>query len=104
MEFCNKFQQLYGKSKCNINLHLHTHLKSCILDFGPVYSFWLFSFERMNGILGAFHTNCHDVSLQLMRRFTQVNEYGCYYWPLEYRDEFSLLMKNFIANEELQLL
>lgn len=31
---------------------------------------------RMNGILVAFHTNCRDVSLQLMRRFVQVAEYG----------------------------
>ena len=28
------------------NLHLHTHLNACIDDFGPVYSFWLFSYER----------------------------------------------------------
>ena len=39
MEFCNKFESLYGAKYCNINIHLHTHLSSCILDFGPVYSF-----------------------------------------------------------------
>ena len=30
-------------------MHLHGHIKDCILDFGPVYSFWLFSFKRLNG-------------------------------------------------------
>ena len=62
LDFCQNFEQLYGGKFCNVNLHLHTHLASCIADFGPVYTFWLFSFEQMNGILGAFHTNCRDVS------------------------------------------
>ena len=64
LEFCESFEKLYGKENYNINLHLHGHLKECILDCGPVYSFWLFSFERLNRVLGA---NCHDISLQLMR-------------------------------------
>ena len=92
LDFCKKFQQLYGAKYCNINMHLHTHLASCILDFGPVYTFWLFSFERLNGILGAFHTNCHDVSIQLMRRFVQVNEYGINKWPTDYVTEFAPLI------------
>lgn len=49
----------------------------------------------MNGILGAFHTNCRDVTLQLMRRFMQINEYGLNYWPEEYRDEFAPLIADF---------
>ena len=69
MEFCEVFVQLYGKENCTINMHLHGHIKQCVLDFGPVYSFWLFSFERMNGILGAYHSNCRDIPLQVMRRF-----------------------------------
>lgn len=83
LEFCCRFEQLYGKRYCNINLHLHTHIVSCIWDHGPVYAFWLFPFERMNGILGSFHTNSRDVSLQLMRRFLQVNEYSIHQWPNE---------------------
>ena len=63
LEFCNMFEQIYGKEHCTINSHLHGHLKECIMDFGPVYSFWLFSFERLNGVLGSYHTNCHDISL-----------------------------------------
>ena len=48
----------------------------------------------MNGILGAFHTNCHDVSLQLMRRFVQVAEYGNSKWPKDYVTEFAPLIAN----------
>jgi len=94
MEFCETFQTLYGKENCSINLHLHGHLASCILDYGPVYSFWLFPFERLNGILGSFHTNCHDISLQLMRRFLDTNDFGIDTWPADYRDDLAPLSKN----------
>ena len=88
IEFCLKFEQLYGKEDCTINIHLHGHLKECMEDFGPVYAFWLFSFERLNGVLGSYHTNCHDVSLQLMRRFVTNLDCNDYNWPEEYRSEF----------------
>lgn len=93
LEFCRKFEVLYGRSKCNINLHLHTHLSMCIRDHGPVYAFWLFSFERLNGILGSFHTNSRDVSLQLMRRFLY-HEYAIQHWPVEYQADFGPLLSN----------
>ena len=51
-------------------LQIYTHLIQCIIDYGPVHSFWLFSFERMNGILGSFHTNQRSIEMQLMRRLT----------------------------------
>ena len=81
MQFCDMFEKLYGKEKYTINIHLHGHIKECILDFGPIYSFWLFSFERLNGILGSYHTNCHDVSLQLMRRYTSGQSVATHNWP-----------------------
>lgn len=52
------------------NMHLHMHLLDCVLDYGPVYAFWLFSFERYNGILGDYGTNQRATELQLMRKFT----------------------------------
>lgn len=94
MDFCQVFERLYGKQHYTINLHLHGHLKECVLDFGPVYSFWLFSFERLNGILGSYHTNCHDISLQLMRRFTSNTLYGVHNWPAEYKDQLSSLVSH----------
>ena len=54
MSFC---KQLCGKENCTPNMHLHGHLLECVQDYGPVYSFWCFSFERYNGILGDYHTN-----------------------------------------------
>ena len=91
--FCELFEHLYGKENYTINLHLHGHIKECMLDYGPVYSFWLFAFERLNGVLGSYHTNSRDISLQLMRRFISTTEYGSHNWPTEFKDQFSSLLK-----------
>lgn len=55
--FCRQFQAIFGPQYCTPNLHLHLHLKECLQDYGPVYGFWCFPFERYDGILGSFHTN-----------------------------------------------
>ena len=47
-------EQNYGRDKITPNLHLSLHLSECSYDYGPLYAFWCFSFERMNGILGRF--------------------------------------------------
>ena len=67
--FSKTFSSLYGSNCCTINMHLHGHLRTCIEDFGPVYSFWCFSYERLNGVLGSYPTNSHHISVQLCRRF-----------------------------------
>jgi hypothetical protein len=45
-------EENYGRDKITLNLHLSLHLYECSLDYGPLYTFWCFSFERMNGMLG----------------------------------------------------
>lgn len=69
LEFCTTFEAMSGSEAVTPNMHLHLHLFNCIKDYGPIYSFWLFSFERYNGLLGSFKTNQRSVELQLMRRF-----------------------------------
>lgn len=64
MQFCKRVSRLYGTS--TPNMHLHAHLASCINDFGPCHAFWLFSFERYNGILGTQPTNNCSIEIQLM--------------------------------------
>ena len=54
-------------------MHMHCHLASCLREFGPVYSFWLFPFERYNGILEDQPTNNRSIEMQLMRRFLRDN-------------------------------
>jgi len=50
-------EENYGPEKVTPNLHLCLHIKECCEDYGPLYSFWCFSFERMNGILGKLYTD-----------------------------------------------
>lgn len=45
----------------------------CFEDFGPMHAFWLFPFERYNGILGSQPTNTRSIEMQLMRRFCKDN-------------------------------
>ena len=52
IEIVKLIEQHYGRDKITPNLHLLLHLCECSYDFGPLYAFWCFSFERMNGILG----------------------------------------------------
>ncbi|PKB99675.1 hypothetical protein RhiirA5_249516, partial [Rhizophagus irregularis] len=47
----------YGRDMITPNLHLSLHLCECAHDFGPLYTFWCFSFERINGMLGEFEFN-----------------------------------------------
>jgi len=47
-----KIERVYGKGKITPNLHLSLHLTQCCFDYGPLYSFWCYSYERMNGLLG----------------------------------------------------
>ena len=69
LKFCCQIEELYGKKEVRVNIHLHCHLKECIEDYGPVYSFWCFAFERYNGILGSTATNNRSIEIQLMRKF-----------------------------------
>ncbi|OAD66786.1 hypothetical protein PHYBLDRAFT_174810 [Phycomyces blakesleeanus NRRL 1555(-)] len=50
-------ERLYSKDLLSPNMHLHLHLCDTIKDFGPVYEYWLFSFERYNSILKNINTN-----------------------------------------------
>ena len=90
LEFCKGFSRIYGNDVVTPNMHLSCHLIDSLLDYGPVYGFWLFSFERYNGELGAFVTNNRCVEIQYMRNFITgifVNpENGNV--PSLYKDEF----------------
>ena len=69
LDFCKAFERVFGKECVTPNMHLHAHLKECIYDMGPVFSFWCFSFERYNGILESFQKNWHAPELQIIQKF-----------------------------------
>jgi hypothetical protein len=51
-------EENYGPEIITPNIHLSLYLTECYRDYGTLYSFWCYSFERMNGILGKLYTDC----------------------------------------------
>ena len=93
VQFCKEFERLYGSAKVTPNMHLHTHLADCILDYGPVHSFWLFGFERYNGILGDYQTNNKSVEIQIFRKFLRDQHLHDLAAPNVYRENFEQIFK-----------
>ena len=91
LHFCRRVQHLYGEYAVTPNMHMHAHLKEDILNYGPVYGFWLFSFERYNGVLGNQPTNNKAPEPQLMRRFIDDNSAYSFQFPNEFKEDFSPL-------------
>src|SRR5215216_8106541 len=52
IEIAKLIEVNHGRNKITPNIHLSLHLYDCSFDYGPLYAFWYFSFERINGILG----------------------------------------------------
>ena len=48
---------------------MHCHLAEIIKNYCPIYGFWLFLFERYNGILGNQPNNNKSIEPQIMKRF-----------------------------------
>ena len=45
-------ERTYGPEFITSNIHLSMNIPECIQDYGSVYSFWLFPYERLNGYIG----------------------------------------------------
>ena len=69
VNFCERFESLYGKDRCTPNMHVACHLKECILDYGPLSSFWCFPFERYNGFLEGLQKSWNGPEKQMMYKF-----------------------------------
>ena len=73
LQYCRRVEVLYGEGFVTPNMHMHAYLKEAVEDYGPIFGFWLFSFERYNGILGNQSTNLRDIESQLLCRFARDN-------------------------------
>ena len=61
----------YGQELITPNIHLSLHLAECCRDYGPMYSFWCYSFERMNGLLGSYPNSRRNIEPELLRIIQQ---------------------------------
>jgi len=99
MAFCKSFEAVYGSVLVTLNMHFHTHLIECIIDYGPVYAFWLFSFERYNGCLGSYPTNKKNIELQIMRQFHRTQYVKSEAKPVIFNDEFLSCFESLSHNQ-----
>ena len=88
LHFCKRTERIFGWQHITPNMHMHCHLRSCILDYGPLHGFWLYAFERYNGILGAMPNNNKSIEVQLMRRFLRESQALSAEYPSEYEEYF----------------
>ena len=95
LRFCKRVKCLFGSDALTPNMHMHCHLVTCLRDFGPLHSFWLFPFERYNGILGTQPTNNRSVEVQLMRRFHIDNANFNYSHNMPHSNYFEDLVGNY---------
>ena len=93
LQFCRNLEALHGADVCTPNMHLHLHLKESLLDYGPVYAFWLFTFERLNGTLGSYSTNNKNIEIQIMRKFLNHQKAKDLHFPQEYSKFNDFLLK-----------
>ena len=93
-QFCIKFIDAYGHEHFTPNMHMHMHLRDCCSDFGSIYAFWCFAFERCNGVLGSFQTNNRCIESQIMKKFIFQQQIFKLQFPTEFQDISDLLSLN----------
>lgn len=86
VQFCRRTERIFGGNVITPNMHLHCHLRERIVDYGPLHGFWLYAFERYNGILGALPNN-HSIDVQIMKRFVTDSVTHSAALPRDYHDE-----------------
>ena len=70
LEFYRPDERVNGKATITPKMRLHMHIRECVQHYGSTYGIWLFSFERFNGVMGAFNTNGRGIEVRIMRKFT----------------------------------
>ena len=86
--FFKRTERIFGWKYITPNMHMHCHLRSCILDYGPLHGFWLYAFERYNGILGTMPNNNRSIEVQLMRRFLRESQTLSAEYPSQFAEHF----------------
>ncbi|CAB4440174.1 unnamed protein product [Rhizophagus irregularis] len=67
IEIIKLIKEYYGQNKVSLNLHLSLHLCEYSYDYGPLYAFWCFSFER------SLPNSNRKIEPEIMRRLTTDN-------------------------------
>jgi hypothetical protein len=91
--------------RLHINHHACMHFLPQFKRFGPVYSWWLFAFERFNGMLEKIKHNGHDggeMELTLLRNWVQTHRLYELVHPKSYHS-FCLMRTNSLPSNSFSL-
>ncbi|CAB4481191.1 unnamed protein product [Rhizophagus irregularis] len=64
-------ERTYGPEFITSNIHLALHIPDCCHDYGFIYSFWLFPYERLNGYIGKIWSKQKLLSLRTINKETE---------------------------------
>ena len=76
VRFCEQFENNYGTEYCTPDMHMACHLQQCILDYGPLSSFWCFPYERYNGLLEGLQKSWNGPEKQMLQKFLSIQHIG----------------------------
>ena len=68
IEIVKLIETNYRRDKITSNLHLSLYLYNYSFAYRPLYAFWYFFFECMNGILGSLPNSNQKIEPELIRR------------------------------------
>lgn len=68
LQFVERFEQLYGIEEMTYNVHLVSHIVDCSRDYGPLWTFSLFVFEDVNGVLKKYVKGPKEPIIQIANR------------------------------------
>ena len=88
LHFCRRTERIFGWKSVTPNMHLHCHLRSCIIDYGPLHGFWCYAFECYNGVLGSMPNNNRSIEIQLTGRFLKERQSLSATCPTEFAEHF----------------
>jgi hypothetical protein len=68
--YCNLYAVVYGGNALKPNHHFCRHLAGFMRDYGPTCAFWLFAFERYNGIMTSYNSRASVVESSMFRQYS----------------------------------
>ncbi|GET51193.1 uncharacterized protein LOC114575354 [Rhizophagus irregularis DAOM 181602=DAOM 197198] len=65
-DMAHLIERTYGPEFITSNIHLALHIPDCCRDYGSIYSFWLFPYERLNGYIGSYPNSNRQIEPELI--------------------------------------
>ncbi|CAG8780443.1 15513_t:CDS:2, partial [Rhizophagus irregularis] len=95
-DMAHLIERTYGPEFITSNIHLALHIPDCCRDYGSIYSFWLFPYERLNGYIGSYPNSNRQIEPELMRivlKNTLIDYHLSYKWSSGLlKESLSLIM------------